>query len=593
MSKEQKAIIKEAFDKAEEIGVIGSPSSTASLSLDILGTAVDKRLVGNLCVFSYLQNNLDHYALGQIIEVGMRNVWAEDPTMRSLIRQRGSVEPVTERQDYHFAKMNVSSVFGIGNKAEPSMLGTVPSTGTPIRIMDERILDSLLSSIEGDQFYLGRAYGSKIKLPMWLKHFGSGINGAGEAYHIGIFGKTGSGKSSLAKMLILGYAKNPEMSIIVLDPQGQYAMELPAQRTQFTAIGKELKVFHLNQLVLDDGELFNKILARSNFWEGMVRSIEYRINAGRILQELLKNLPKQITLDGTVRDMSLFNFYDKDVFRMIWENVIKSEQFQKRVYSKQFAIELQNTVETANWEEYYERWIKVASLFTWKNRPGKAIVLKKLIEEEAFPDSGPGPVIIIDISKENAPPGVLWDDQIQALAVKRLLDKITEKAQLFYKEKKSLNTLIVIDEAHRFAPREKLDDESLDQVKKTLVDAIKTTRKYGLGWMFISQTLSSLDWDIINQTRIYFFGYGLALGVERQALLNIIGGAEEAFNLYQLFKDPQSNLGKKEFSFMVIGPISPLSFSGLPLFFTALDFPNEFLKENFDNNTKTGNDLKV
>ena len=100
--------------------------------------------------------------------------------------------------------------------------------------------------------------------------------------------------------------------------------------------------------------------------------------------------------------------------------------------------------------------------------------------------------------------------------------------------------------------------------------------------MFISQTISGVDREIINQIRAYVFGYGLAFGIERQSLREIIGGAEDAMNLYQLFKDPQSGFGKPEFSFMSVGPISPLSFSGTPLFFTALDFPSEFINTNFE-----------
>jgi len=34
-------------------------------------------------------------------------------------------------------------------------------------------------------FYLGHVYGSKPKLPLWFKHFDSGQDGAGEAYHLG------------------------------------------------------------------------------------------------------------------------------------------------------------------------------------------------------------------------------------------------------------------------------------------------------------------------------------------------------------------------------------------------------------------------
>ena len=96
--------IKEVFDNAERIGVIGSPSSTGGLTIDILGTAVNKRLVGNLSVFHYIQDGKDHYALGQITEIVMQNVWTQDPTMRGIIRQKGRVDPITERQDVHTAK---------------------------------------------------------------------------------------------------------------------------------------------------------------------------------------------------------------------------------------------------------------------------------------------------------------------------------------------------------------------------------------------------------------------------------------------------------------------------------------------------------
>jgi len=59
------------------------------------------------------------------------------------------------------------------------------------------------------------------------------------------------------------------------------------------------------------------------------------------------------------------------------------------------------------------------------------------------------------------------------------------------------------------------------------------------------------------------------------------GSIEEQIGLYQMFKYPQSSLGDREYSFMTIGPISPLSFLGTPMFLTALKFPDEFLKINF------------
>ena len=43
--------IDKVLSDGERIGVIGSPSSTSEITLDILGTAVNKKLVGELAMF--------------------------------------------------------------------------------------------------------------------------------------------------------------------------------------------------------------------------------------------------------------------------------------------------------------------------------------------------------------------------------------------------------------------------------------------------------------------------------------------------------------------------------------------------------------
>lgn len=115
-----------------------------------------------------------------------------------------------------------------------------------------------------------------------------------------------------------------------------------------------------------------------------------------------------------------------------------------------------------------------------------------------------------------------------------------------------------------------------------LVDAARTTRKYGLGWLFISQTLSSLDSEIVQQLRIFFFGFGLALGQEFQSLRQLVGSSGTALDLYQLFRDPHSafDIASRQYSFMTIGPVSPLSFSGSPLFLNVFNTVDTFLAAN-------------
>ena len=74
--------IKKLVDQianTEQLGVIGSPSSTAQLALDILGSAVTRKLVGELALFRFLQDTRNHYALGQITEVKLRKHMARGP----------------------------------------------------------------------------------------------------------------------------------------------------------------------------------------------------------------------------------------------------------------------------------------------------------------------------------------------------------------------------------------------------------------------------------------------------------------------------------------------------------------------------------
>jgi DNA helicase HerA-like ATPase len=59
-----------------------------------------------------------------------------------------------------------------------------------------------------------------------------------------------------------------------------------------------------------------------------------------------------------------------------------------------------------------------------------------------------------DSRSDEADSAVLWNDTIQALVIQRLLDGIRFAAERSFRQNRSLNTLVLIDEAHRLAPRE-------------------------------------------------------------------------------------------------------------------------------------------
>jgi hypothetical protein len=279
--------------------------------------------------------------------------------------------------------------------------------------------------------------------------------------------------------------------------------------------------------------------------------------------------------------VALRDLHSRDSFDKAWK-LLQDEKVQKVFYRTEASrSRFQSMIDEAEPDEFYNSyWCPVCELFREDRKDARSV--EKALSWLFAPDAQNRPVLIVDLSREQAH-GMFWNDKIQALVIRRLLQGVTLTAEHAFQQNRGLNTLVVIDEAHRLAPRHlPPEEEQAKGVRSTLIDAVRTTRKYGLGWMFISQTLSSLHSEILQQLRISFFGFGLALGTEFQALSELVGGKSRALDLYRLFRDPHSSfdISSRQYSFMTIGPVSPLSFAGTPLFLNVFNNVDEFIAQN-------------
>lgn len=236
------------------IGSVGSPSNTTEILLDINQKSEKKRNLGQLVCLIQPQEQEHLVVIGQISEIETKNRWHEDLTFRGIIKRRGSLPHLSGKADVRTAKLNVQACFSIApdGKISEGTLGTSPATGTPIFSVRDEILDKLLEQYKNQILYLGHAYATDVKMPLWLKHFDRGEGGAGEAYHIGVFGKSGSGKSGLAAYMLLGYARHKKMGIIFIDPQNQFASDtdLPFKlHDSLRKLGREVKVYRLTDQI--------------------------------------------------------------------------------------------------------------------------------------------------------------------------------------------------------------------------------------------------------------------------------------------------------------------------------------------------------
>ncbi len=580
----------------KDVAVVGSPSTNTELTVDLLLEATEERLVGALVGFDAKQDGKDICSVGQIVGIELKNRWHEDSVFRNLVKRTGEIPPITNRQDTRTADLVVGATFKKESGGyDPEVLGMVPPTGTRVFRMDQNLLDQMLALYQREIFYLGQAYANDILYPMWLKHFGSsdqGIGGAGEAYHIGVFGKTGSGKSGLAKMMLCGYGRHTNMGILVIDPQGEFSQELSGQRvgkqglsldTVLRNQGRDIRVFRIPQLQLDDWDTFQELVFSLGFLEELGIPSRSRANAEKAA-EVVRN-----ALDGSVNIDSLGT---EQVFDDVLTAIANTDNAQY-IYSTQRASTLSQRVERVREDQRLkskalDKWMNLSNLFA-RGPAGQPNSAKQRLEDvvkgllDGAQEGESCPVIAIDLSQQGNQAGGFWSENLQKRILRKLMKVLVRRASDSLTTGKSANVLVVLDEAHRHVPSGILErDSESDQLRSLLRNAIRETRKYGLGWMFISQTLGGLDNQILQQLRILAFGFGLAMGSERDRLRDFVGGDNRALELYESFRDPQSFPRKdlQEFPFMAVGPISPLAFSGRPVFFTMFTDMEEFIAKN-------------
>ena len=569
-------------DKKIIFGVVGSPSDSFEATIDINEVNEESKLLGELAYFEVKEGDNTVLVLGQITEIETRNRWHEEFSFKGIIKRHGRLPNLSGVADNRIAKINVQSSFiQKEDRAEAHKLANSPSTGMEVRRVSNEIMGGLMKQYEGKLVCFGTAYDTLIDIPFRFKHFGSSKDGgSGDAYHIGIFGRTGSGKTVTAANMILGYAQHHDyMSILILDPQEQFYHDnnvLPPNKEsqekrsfikEIEGTGMKCEKYKIPTDVAlpNDANLFSELLLNHNFIkdafgilsedkaELMRDAIESYIN-GRMNDPRFK-----IGSDSERLFKDLLNYFLKEEKK---ESAPLGLVYSQKQYIDRIKIKINDVLNGSN-RGAKSTWNKVSSLFSEKDKKTSFRQLIKGIIE------GENKVVILNISGREAPSGM---EDLQARYVQLIEEAVKEKGRELYANEKQANCLVVLDEAHRFINKD--SSEKIKELTKSIIDSVRTTRKYGIGHMFITQTLESLDEEIRQQMRIFAFGYGLTSGTEYRKVKDIINDDAGA-KFYRSFIDPASN---NKFPFMFYGPISPLSFTGTPLFLEMKGLLHKFPK---------------
>ena len=600
MDKPQKTISEHLLDVIKNqgknaVGITSSPSNTLDITIDITEESKTERTLGQMAYAVLEEDGENILVIGQIIDIQTKNRWHEDPSFKGVIKRHGRLPHLSGTADNRIATISVQACYNLGKSTPESyILGTSPSTGERIQKMNNEVMTALMKNHEKDITFLGKVYGTDVDLPLWFKHFDrtdtkNNEAGAGDAYHIGVFGKTGSGKTVTAAYMLLGYAKNKNnISILVLDPQKQFytdrellGVENEKLEPRIKKIGMNYEKYEiLNDIYLpgDKYELFGDLLSNNGFIEEAFKPLYGEDKVERVKDSVVDYLRGRSNKPGF--NLSSISDGKKLLSEMLSRFLeLKDEEeermgFSKYVYgvfgTKDTRTRLQSRIKFVSENldtqtPILSKWDSALKLFDKRKTDGTKISVEEIVDKTVAKN---GNFIVLDISGRS---GEIENENIQALFIKIIEEKIVEAGAKLYTQGQKANCLIVMDEAHRFISSES-SDPRVKELTTAIIGSVRTTRKYGIGYMFITQTLESLDEEILRQMRIFAFGYGLTSGSELRKVSELVNN-DSAIQLYRSFIDPSSN---KRFPFMFFGPVSPLSFTGSPLFLEVYTDPAKF-----------------
>lgn len=581
-----KPSIETANGPATRVGIVGSPSTTSELTMDVVDEATHGSLLGEM-VFTTHELGPDEYllALGTVGQIETRNRWHEDPNMRGVLRVHGTLPNLSADGDVRTAKVSVQAVYQVDRPTAPfantpredgGSMGMSPTTGQAVNRVDQGVVDALVKRHADSVVYLGKIYHSDVRLPMFVRDFNDRATDG--AFHTGIFGRSGSGKTAFAAHLMAMQMRHRDLGILVFDPQGQFSnssLGIPIDLDTWAAsMGREvLKLSIATDIQLrPDADLLTELLEQTRFYP--LLGIK---NRGENRTALLYELGTRL------RARAKWNEEEAEDLLVELLTAIKDDPAAlARIYKGKagqdaLATAMDDAVKDPT--ELLSHFGPAHALFkpdggTNKKRMSLWSVIAKLLA----PTTGARPYIVIDLNSRS---GHRWldDDDIRARLMRLIASTLRTQAEKQWQETgKMANCSVIFDEAHRYASAESGDTE-LSRLANSLVTYARETRKTGVGWTFITQEIKSLNPAIYAQLRVRAFGFGLTSGGDLDRLRDEIG-ASSALELYKSFPDPTARAGDRSYPFMLSGPVSPLSFTAAPVFLDVFTDVQEFRVAN-------------
>jgi DNA helicase HerA-like ATPase len=572
------------------VGVVGSPSTTTEVTVDLVGDAAHRPLSGSLVMLPQELDGRLEVALGTVVQIETVNQWHENTSMRGVIATHGRLLGLSGRADVKSATVSVQAVYtrdADGYRPSQATLSMSPTTGEDVVRVDDKVLNEIIKSQLDEVFYMGDIYRMMgTRLPLNPSDF----SGARGAFHAGVFGPSGVGKSVFTTYYIAGQMRHENLGILVIDPQGQWATNNGFAfnlHDLARVVGREVVIKSLAREVRlpQDKYLFLELLLKTRFFGagGLNIRTAQAIEAAKSAVEDALSQPKWSELSsGDLLDLILNALLKATEAGDIYKDLKIDKptgEFKPEGAGWKLLCLIKEVLGTKGDRRngFIRTMLPVASLFAPQTPDGGVRMKMERLLHLALDRTPPRPFIVLNMAAEE--PGDDADEDAQALAKAlnsdsvraRILRTLFERLERisgeeYRKGKELLNSLIVFDEAWRYAPKSSSDDE-IKALSNKLAEYARETRKYGVGWMYVLQSPSELHPTVWDQLKSGFRAFGFGLSGGDLDLVKQQVDRRESIDLYRSFAQPSTM--NPVYPFMLVGAISPLSFTMAPLYMTV------------------------
>ena len=370
------------------------------------------------------------------------------------------------------------------------------------------------------------------------------------------------------------------MGILILDPQSEFTKNALARGSSFDFDFHEIleqtsggrfdrrrDCIKLDQLQLEGSEMFVQVLVEKGFFRLLGLSGQKAAEAIDYVTRFLEDL-KSRKLWNTSMDWNAINNLRVTISGQSDGQTTSQQQWQSQLsFADLFTSEAANAYAVSSRASYAKKfrdawhkqshlerlWQETVELFSAQGSQGQArLRLGRVLEDAVLH----GHIRILDLNPET----IDMSEGFKLYLIDFVFKKLRQLSHIYYRLNQTGNCLIVIDEAGRYIAQDTGNDVMLREVCKKLVFSVKEMRKMRCGFLFITQTTTEIQKDILRNLHFRIYGVGLGIGADVDNIRSLEG--DNAFEIYRTLPDPRLS-GK--FSFMVAGRLLALGSSGRPM----------------------------